>query len=236
MMSKVTGVKELLGLRQAPVAIGFSADPPAGVAKWEGGAVPAGCAFWQKAGEGQSFYTEPADHYNCAVGSYTHKLQLPPERGSELEQTIGFMVENLYLTMDEVPGIPTLAETPQFIAYGPADQPGFAPAVVIVAARPAQAMLIYEAALKAGAGNVLTNVLGRPGCAVVPLTVSTGTAALSFGCKGNRTFTGLPDDELYICITGDKWEAVTDKLHEAAAANAAMEQHYLAHQRQFTAP
>lgn len=37
------------------------------------------------------------------AGSYTHKIALPPERARELEGTIGFMVENNYLAMPEVP-------------------------------------------------------------------------------------------------------------------------------------
>jgi len=223
----------MLNLRNTPIAIAFLNSPPEGLAAWSDGQVPAGCSFWQKAMEGQSFYTVPSDHYNCAVGSFTHKISLPPERGSELEQTVGFMVESGYLSMSEVPGIPTLAESPAVIAYGPADSCGFKPDVIVVAAKPAQAMLIYEAALKAGAGNALMNVLGRPGCAILPLTTRTGAASLSFGCKGNRTFTGLPDEELYMTVAGDKWPAVVEKLAEAFDANQKMERHYINQKAQF---
>src|SRR5687767_14004991 len=70
---------ELLGLGKAPIAIGFFESPPPGVPRWEGGAVAAGCMFWEKAMSGQTFYTVPSDHYNCAVGSYTHRIALPAE-------------------------------------------------------------------------------------------------------------------------------------------------------------
>ncbi|HZS45593.1 MAG TPA: DUF169 domain-containing protein [Blastocatellia bacterium] len=232
-MSNTSRVKDILRLSKSPIAIGFFDVAPNNLKQWSAGQVPAGCTFWQKAMDGESFYTVPSDHYNCAVGSYTHKIDLPPDRGNQLEQTVGFMVESGYLSMSEVPGIPTLNKTPNFIAYAPADKAEFKPDVVIVAANPAQAMLLYEAALKAGAGNALTNVLGRPGCAVLPLTMSTGRASLSFGCKGNRTFTGLPDEEMYVCVTGDKWPAVADKIIEAYEANAKMEKHYLEHKAQF---
>ena len=53
---------------------------PAEVPAWSGGPAPSGCTFWQKAQQGQTFYTVPADHYNCAVGAYTHKISLPAER------------------------------------------------------------------------------------------------------------------------------------------------------------
>jgi uncharacterized protein (DUF169 family) len=87
-------------------------------------------------------------------------------------------------------------------------------------------MLIYEAAIKAGAGSAVTNALGRPACAVLPLTTTSSQTSISLGCRGNRTFTGLPDEEIYVAIPGDKWEAVLEKLTEAHEANTAMERYY----------
>ncbi len=144
---------ELLGLGKAAIAIGFFESPPPGVPRWEGGPVAAGCVFWEKAMSGQTFYTVASDHYNCAVGSYTHKIPLPAERAHELNDTIVFMAQNNYVATAEVPGIPTLAKSPGAVAYGPMDGAGFKPDVVLIAAKPAQAMLIYEAAIKAGAGS-----------------------------------------------------------------------------------
>ena len=225
-----------LALTKPPIAIAFLAQAPAGIPKWSGPAAPAGCSFWREAMNGKAFYTEPSDHYNCAVGSYTHAITLPPERGSQLEDTIRFMVGNSYIEMAEVPGIPTLEQSPAYVAYAPAESAPFQPDVVLVAARPGGAMLLYEAALRAGAGNALTNILGRPGCAVVPLTRKSGAAALSFGCKGNRTFTGLPDDELYVAIPGNRWDAVCDKFAEIARANLAMAEYYRSQQARFPLP
>ncbi len=225
-MSNVLSTEEILGLSKSPIAIGFFDSPPAGVPRWEGGTVAAGCVFWEKAMNGQTFYTIPSDHYNCAVGSYTHNIALPAERANELNDTIAFMAENNYVATSEVPGIPTLAKSPGVVAYGPVDQAGFTPDVVLIAAKPTQAMLIYEAAIKAGAASALTNALGRPACAVLPLTANSGQASISLGCKGNRTFTGLPDEEMYVAIPGDKWEAVIEKLTETHQANVAMEEYY----------
>lgn len=219
-------VQEALGLSKPPVAIGFFEVPPKNIAKWDGGPAPSGCTFWREAMKGKVFYTEPADHYNCAVGAYTHGMPLPSGRAAELQDTVGFMVSNGYIDMAEVPGIPTLPKTPAYVAYAPADAAPFRPDAVLVAARPATAMLLYEAALRAGAAGALASILGRPGCAVVPLTASTGQAALSFGCKGNRTFTGLPDDEMYFAVPGGRWDAVTARLGEILAANRAMEGYY----------
>lgn len=231
----MTDVQALLGLSKPPVAVAFLSEPPSGVEKWEDGAVPAGCFFWRKAQEGRAFYTTPSDHYNCAVGAYTHQIALPTDRAAELEQTVGFMVETEYITLEEVPSIPTLPATPAVIAYGPAGSVPFPPSVVILAAKPAQAMLLYEAALKAGAASTLMNSLGRPGCAALPLSLQTGAAALSLGCKGNRTFTGLPEDEMYLVVPGNRWDDFTEQVTRINAANQAMEVHYRQRQSQFAA-
>lgn len=218
-------IQQKLGLSKPPIAIAFLDDAPHGLEKWEG-AVPAGCAFWRAAMDGRAFYTVPSDHYNCAVGSYTHGIALPADRGAVLEDTIGFMVGQGYIQMAEVPGIPVLPKTPEVIAYAPIDRASFTPALVLIAAKPYSAMIVYEAALRAGAGNALTHALGRPGCAVLPLALGSGSSALSFGCKGNRTFTGLPDEEMYIAIPGEKWPEVERAAESILAANSAMECYY----------
>ncbi len=219
-------VQALLGLRRPPIAIGFFDSPPAGLPVWSGPPVAAGCVFWSKAQEGHRFYTVPADHYNCAVGAHTHGIALPVERATELEQTVGFMVENKYLALSEVPGIPTLSGPPGVVAYGPVDSAGFAPDVVVIAATPAQAMLIYEAAVQIGASDAVMNLLGRPGCAILPLVASGKTAAISLGCKGNRTFTGLPDNEMYLAIAGDRWESLVRQLLQVLSANQTLGNYY----------
>ncbi|MEK7703217.1 MAG: DUF169 domain-containing protein [Nitrospirota bacterium] len=225
-MQQSSEVVNALGLTKPPIAIGFLESQPEGLPLWNGGAVPAGCTFWQKAMSGERFCTVPSDHYGCAVGSYTHKIALPEVRAHELNDTIGFMVESRYVAMSEVPGIPTLAQAPNIIAYGPADQPGFTPNLILIAAKPSQAMLIYEAAIKAGASSGLMNLLGRPACAVLPLTMMTHQASISLGCKGNRTFTGLPDEELYLTIPAERWEPLLESLTETLNANQVLGQHY----------
>ena len=219
-------VQATLELRKPPVAIGYFAEPPAGVAKYGAGPTPAGCVYWQIAQEGESFYTEPSDHYGCAVGAYTHGIDLPTARAEELPETIAFMIEQKYLAPADVESIPVLPETPRYVAYGPADAGAFEPSVVMVAAEPAQAMLLYEAALRAGAGAVVASIAGRPGCAIEPLTVRSGKVTLSLGCKGNRTFTGLPDGELYVSVPGEQWAAVAAALGEIVEANRSMGEHY----------
>jgi uncharacterized protein (DUF169 family) len=226
-------IQALLNLSKPPIAIAFMDAVPDNIEAWEGGPVPAGCYFWRVAQEGRTFYTVASDHYNCAIGAHTHHIPLPPDRAGELPGTVGFMVQNGYIAMEEVPGIPTLSATPAAIAYGPADAATFDPTVVLVAAQPAEAMLLYEAALQVSAGSALMPSLGRPGCAVLPLTVNQNATSISLGCAGNRAFTGIPASEMYVCIPGSLWAAVVEHTSSVIASNMAMQTHYNNHKAGF---
>ncbi len=226
-MGKTTEVGSSLGLDGQPVAIAFfQQEPPEGVAAWDGGGVAAGCVFWREARQGRTFYTVPADHYNCAVGSHVHGITLPEGRAGELTAAVELMAGAGYVDPVEVPAIPTVATAPRYIAYGPAGGVPFDPDVVVVASTPAQAMLVHEAALRAGVTPMAAPSIGRPGCAVLPLTMGFGQAAMSLGCAGNRIATGLRDEELYTAIPGPSWPDVVDALDSILEANATMGQYY----------
>ncbi len=138
MDERVTRVRAILGLRRMPIGIGFLEAPPAPLARWAGGPVAAGCVFWDRAMEGKSFYTLPADHWNCALGTHTHRIKLPAERAAELGATVSFMVETRYLDPSEVARIPALDREPGSIAYAPAGSNAFPADVVLMAVNAAQ--------------------------------------------------------------------------------------------------
>src|SRR5262245_25118342 len=118
--------------RRRPVAVAFRAAPPTGVSRFVG-REPSGCSFWRLAADGRAFYTVPADHANCAIGSYTHNIELPAERAAELQQTLGFVIGLGYVRMEEVPGIPRLPVTPGAVVYAPLGETPVDPDVVLVA-------------------------------------------------------------------------------------------------------
>ena len=219
-------VAAALGLDGSPVAIGFLQHQPAGIPAWSGGPVAAGCTFWRHARRGQAFYTVPADHYNCAVGAHVHGIPLPEDRAPELTDTIDAMAEAGYIDRSEVPSIPTVWEPPAYVAYAPVETAAFAPDVVVVAATPAQAMLLHEAALRAGVTPMTVPAVGRPGCAVLPIAMQTGEAAMSLGCAGNRLSTALADGELYSAIPGPTWASVAEALPDILGANETMSRRY----------
>ena len=210
---------EAVGPRRRPVAVAFCKAPPAGVRRFSG-RQPSGCSFWRLAAEGQGFYTVPADHANCAVGSYTHNIPLPPERGRELEDTLGFMTGLGYLRMEEVPGIPRLPETPVAVVYAPLGEISVDPDVVLVAGQPGRIMLLLEAATRAGVTSRLP-LLGRPTCMALPAALA-GGPAMSLGCIGNRVYTGLAEEELYVALPGRELPRVVAELATIAAANATL--------------
>ena len=207
----------LLELRRRPVAVSYRDAPPPGVSRVVG-SQPSGCSFWRLAAEGQTFYTVPADHYNCPVGSYTHNMPLPPERAHELQETLTLMTEAGYLKMDEVPGIARLPRTPAVVVYAPLADTPVDPDVVLFTGQPARVMLLQEAAARAGIASQLP-LLGRPTCAALPAALAAGTTASS-GCIGSRVYTGLNDDELYVVIPGRDIGRIAAEAHTIVAANA----------------
>jgi uncharacterized protein (DUF169 family) len=208
-----------LALTRRPVAVAFRDRPPAGVAAFTGGA-PSGCSYWRIAAGGRTFYTVPADHYNCAIGSHTHNIPLPPERAPELDQTLSFMTGIGYVKMEEVPDIPRLPRTPSVVIYAPLGDSPVDPDVVIFAGQPSRVMLLQEAAIRAGAAAQVS-MLGRPTCMALPAALSMGVVA-STGCVGNRVYTDLGEDELYVVVPGKDLVRVAEALGTVISANATL--------------
>ena len=116
----------------------------------------------------------PSDHLNCPIGSYTHAIDLPPERAGELEQTFALMTSVGYVRMEEVPAIPRLPRTPAFTYYAPLAATVVDPDVVIFAGRPGRLMRLQEASARAGAASQLP-LLGRPTCMALPAAMTHGS-------------------------------------------------------------
>jgi uncharacterized protein (DUF169 family) len=206
-------------LPRRPVAVSFLDAAPANVQKFSG-SEPSGCSYWRLAAEGRVFYTAPEDHFNCAVGAYTHNISLSPEREKETQQTLKMMFELNYVKPEEVPTIPRLAKAPAAIAYAPLGDSPFAPDVVLFSCKPSAAMLLNEAANRAGIASGAP-ALGRPTCMALPASLQHG-AILSLGCIGNRVYTGLGEDEVYVVFRGRDLAIVADALGIIVSANAAL--------------
>jgi uncharacterized protein (DUF169 family) len=211
--------KALVDLERRPITVAYLDAAPASVEKFEG-SEPSGCSFWRLAASGKTFYTVPENHFNCAVGAYTHNITLSPEREQETGLTLKFMFDLGYVKPEEVPQIPRLAKAPAVVVYAPLGDAPVAPDVVLFACKPRGAMLLNEAANRAGVASGAP-ALGRPTCMALPASLQHG-AIFSLGCVGNRVYTGLAEEEMYFVVRGKDLEAVADALDVVAGANSAL--------------
>ena len=209
-------LSESLGLRRRPAAVKFQEAPPPGVSKFAG-TEPSGCSFWRLAAEGRTFYTVPGDHYNCPIGAHTHNIPLPENRAHELNQVLSIMTSIGYLKPEEVPGIARLPQTPGVVVYAPLGDAPVEPDVVIFAGAPGRLMLLQEAALRAGCAAQIP-LFGRPTCMALPVALAHGTV-MSTGCVGNRVYTDLGDDELYVAVRGKELPKIAAEIETIASAN-----------------
>jgi uncharacterized protein (DUF169 family) len=212
---------DLLHLTSPPVAIAFVDAAPAGIAH-VAATEPAGCGYWRRAASGETFFTVADDHKRCPVGAHTHHVPLSPAEQEELMGLVQTMVDLSYLKMEEVPAIPTRQTPLQVAVYSPLANAPVKPDVVLVRGNARQLMLLAEAAQAAGvAADGAT--LGRPTCAVIPAAINAQRTAASFGCVGNRVYTGADENEAYYAIPGSQLEAVEARLATIVKANDALE-------------
>jgi uncharacterized protein (DUF169 family) len=212
----------ILGSTRRPIAITFSAAPPEGVARFEG-SEPSSCSYWRLAFAGRTFYTVAGDHQNCPIGGYTHNL-LQPETVPELEQVLGLMSGIGYIRMEEIPGVFQLPESPRAVVYAPLGETPLSPSVVLACGRAGRVMLLAETAARAGVMSSLP-LLGRPTCMALPASLSSGTVT-SIGCIGNRVYTEIGEDDLYIALRGADLEAIAAEIGTIASANQALTQYH----------
>ena len=218
-MNFTTGreLQDLLGLELPPVAIAFRESAPPNMPRIDSPA-PAGCGYWRLAAEGRVFYTEASDHYTCPVGAHTHGVELPADVAQELNGLVQTMVQMQYIKMEEIPTIPRRQRPFRMALYARLAEASFDPDVVLIRGTAKQLMLVAEAAQAAGivSGGA---TMGRPTCAILPESLQSGLATASFGCIGNRVYTGLGDDEGYYAIPGASVPEVVSKLATIVEAN-----------------
>jgi uncharacterized protein (DUF169 family) len=208
-------IQGMLGSARRPIAVTFLEAPPQGVARFAG-SEPSSCSFWRIAAGGGTFYTVASDHLNCPIGGYTHNT-LPPDRMPELQQTLNLMSDIGYVRMEEIPGVFHLSTAPQVVLYAPLGDTPVPPSVVLVSGKPGRVMMLSEAANRAGASSNLP-LLGRPTCMAIPASLANG-AVLSSGCIGNRVYTGIGDDELYVVLRGADLDRIAAEIDTIQSAN-----------------
>jgi len=221
-----TSLTHLLNLTSAPVAIAFVDEPPPAVPHVST-IEPAGCGYWRRAAAGEVFFTTADDHKRCPVGAHTHNVALSPGEQQELMGLVQTMVGLSYIKMDDVPRIPTRKTPLRVAVYAPLDATPVPADVVLIRGNAKQLMLLAEAAQAAGvAGSNAT--MGRPTCAVVPEAINSARTAASFGCIGNRVYTGADDIEAYFAVPGAQLSLIEEQLSVIVRANEELEKFHRA--------
>jgi uncharacterized protein (DUF169 family) len=214
-------LQELLELASPPIGVAFQPSAPADLPRVDV-AGPSGCTYWKLAADGQSFYTEAADHFNCPIGSFTHGIDLPPAQAQELDGLVGTMIGLGYLRQEDIPEIPRREASFGVAIYAPLAAVPCAPDVVLVRGNARQMMLVAEAAGALGLSGDGA-LMGRPTCAMIPAAIQSGQVTTSLGCVGNRVYTSLGDDELYAAIPWAHLAPLIDRLAAIVTANRELE-------------
>lgn len=223
----------LLRLDAPPIGIAFTADKPNGVEEFDApmppptadgrtGRVPAGCVFWMKGAE-RTFTTVPEDHGNCSVGSLTHGLISLAEAAGRAD--VAALVEAGWVTPDMFPAIPTLAERPNYITYGPLAETPVDPDVVMLRVDGKQLMTISDAVPG-------LHVEGKPQCHIVPMAAA-GEIAASVGCALSRVRTAMKPDEMTCAIPGPRLQEFVDRLRATIEADSAVATYAAEDKRRF---
>ena len=210
-----------LRLAQPPVAVCFSDSVPASISM-HNGAAPAGCSFWREAASA-AFITSPSDHALCAVGSYTHNLEMSAIQQTDLEDCLGVFGSLGYLTAEDLSLIPVLDRRPRHVIYAPLAQSPLLPDVVLLFGDASQSLIVSEAVQQVE--RRIPPALGRPACAVISQVANTGLAALSLGCCGARAYVDTFTSDLILCaLPGTGLAKYVERIVALADANLVLKQ------------
>jgi len=213
-------LRDLLGLGVPPIAITFAAAVPADVPGFGGtmpaptadgrtGVVSAGCVFWMRGTE-RTFSTVAADHANCSVGSYTHGFKALADVVGNAD--VQALLSVGWVSPEAAMQIPTLANKPEAVVYGPLAEAGQAPDIVFLRINGKQLMLLNDAwpALR---------FEGKPQCHIIPVALNTGEVTVSSGCMLSRVRTGMSNNEVTCAIPWTKLPDLIEKLKQAGKAD-----------------
>lgn len=223
--SLAQSLTSILGLEHPPVAVAPVSEAPKGTPVFKGIA-PSSCSFWRNA-EKELFVAQDSDHMNCPIGAMVMGFDLTPEAKEGLNRGLAMMCEVGYVNPKEAEHIPSLAKKGSAMLYGPLSNFPIEPETVVIWIQPSQAMLLREATGDAEwKSDVSSNIFGRPACAALAVASRGAAVALSFGCSGMRTFTGIEPAYMLAALSGKLLDTLEASLKRAHQANCSMQAFY----------
>ena len=226
-----------LHLTVEPIAITFEAvdAPPFAAASTpmpertpdgRTGRVPAGCVFWVHALE-RTFVTQPEDHGNCSVGGLTHGLIDLETAATRAD--VGALVEAGWVTPEVFPAIPTVANRPDAITYGPLAEAAAEPDVVLVRTNAKGVMTIGDAVPDLA-------IEGKPQCHIVAIAKEQQRPATSVGCALSRARTGMGAQEATCALPGARLEELIGAIESAASIDTTVARYAAVDAQRFEVP
>ncbi len=227
-------ITEALHLEVPPVAITFADEVPDGVPSFDApmsepaadgrrGRVPAGCVFWVHA-LATTFSTAPEDHGNCSVGSLTHGVKSVDEVAGN--DDVAALLSSGWVTMEMVPGIPTVTERPTSIVYGPLAESPLDPDVVLLRVNGRQLMVLSDAIPH-------LRIEGKPQCHIVAVAKEHGVSAASVGCALSRARTGMQAHEMTCAIPAGELPEVVRRVVATAEVDTTVARYAARDARRF---
>jgi uncharacterized protein (DUF169 family) len=210
---------ELLMLTHPPVAVSFHKDTPSTDAE-PVVVQAAGCCYWEPAQKGR-LATQPSDHANCSVGSYTHGL-IDLEAAAAGDDTAALLSSG-WVGESDLANAPHLPFRPGMIDYEPlvaANQPD----VVLMRLSPYALMTLQGACPQ-------IRLVTKPQCQIVPLAYA-GEMVVSPGCAVSRARTDLPAGELTCAFHASALPGIVGRLERSAATDHAVAEYAVANDRQ----
>ena len=213
----------LLVLQSKPLAITFCREAPANVPLYAGnapapapdgrtGKVSAGCVFWMKAAD-RTFATRAEDHGNCSVGSVTHGVKSLQEVSGNSD--VAALLDAGWVTNAMMPRIPAVKQRPNYISYGPLEDTGIDPDVILLRISAKQAMVMSSAVDD-------LRFEGKPQCHIIPLAKEENQVAVSVGCMLSRVRTGMSNWEMTCAIPTRRLAELVEKLKQVCKADNAV--------------
>jgi uncharacterized protein (DUF169 family) len=207
--------KDKLELDSEPVAIKFvlnESEIPENIPKIEESARH--CEMVKKASHGETFYATK-DEQMCKGGSGALGLEdLPPKVASgEKYVTLGRFkdIKSAKATID---AIPMMEERNYALLYAPLETATFEPDVVVIFAKPVQAMKVSQAIIYEVDNRVTADFAGIQSICgdAVAEPVSTGKTNITLGCSGSRKFAKIKDEEVAVGINIKNVKPISEAL------------------------
>ncbi|MBX7077032.1 MAG: DUF169 domain-containing protein [Methanobacteriaceae archaeon] len=207
--------KNILELDSEPVAVKFvlkESDIPENIPKISDKARH--CEMVKKASHGETFYATK-DEQMCKGGSAALGLEdMPPKVASGEKYVSLGRFKDIKSAKATIDALPKMDVRNYGILYAPLETATYAPDVVVMFAKPVQAMKVSQAIIYDVSDRFKADFAGIQSlCAdAVSEPAMTGNANITLGCSGSRKFAKVLDDEVAVGLSAENVLEVSEAL------------------------